>query len=372
MALTKYHIGQLIEIVDERNSYGLKNFFGININKEFMPTVADTEDLDESKYKVVRKNRFVFSGMQTGRDECIRISMYSKDDPIIVSPAYTTFEIVATNVIIPTYFFMIFLSKEKDRLGWFYSDGSIRSNLDWDRFCEMELNLPDLPTQQKYVDIYNAMMANQQSYERGLEDLKLACDGYIEDLRRNMPCEPIGPYIEKVDERNTDELLGVKDVKSVNMDGTFAKTVANVDKERINTYKVVKPNYFAYTNRINIGSIARRLPEDGICLVSASYDVFRIIDEKKIMPEYLTLWIRRKEFFRSTGFYSVGSVKDNFSVEMMKLLEIPMPGLKVQKAIVDIYKVYVIRKSINEQLKAQIKDICPILIKGALEEGKND
>ena len=368
MALNKYKIGQLIEIVDERNSFGITDFYGININKEFMPTVANTEGLDETNYKVVRKNRFVFSGMQTGRDECIRISMYLHDKPIIVSPAYTTFEVVATDVIIPTYFFMLFLSKERDRLGWFYSDGSIRSNLDWDRFCDIELNLPDISTQQKYVDIYKAMVANQQSYERGLADLKLVCDGYIEDLRRKMPCEKIGPYIEKVDERNSNLSLGVADVKSVNMDGTFAETVANVDADRIHTYKVVKPNEFAYTNRINIGSIARRLPEDGNCLVSASYDVFEITNKESLLPEYLTLWIRRSEFFRSTGFYAVGSVKDNFSVDMMKLLKIPIPDIFIQQAIVNLYQVYLTRKEINEQLKNQIKDICPILIKGSLEE----
>lgn len=128
MALTKIKLGKLISVVDERNTYGIKDFYGININKEFMPTVADTEGLNESNYKVVRKNRFVFSGMQTGRDECIRISMYLEEKPIIVSPAYITFEIKATDVVLPTYFFMLFLSKERDRLGWFYSDSSIRFN----------------------------------------------------------------------------------------------------------------------------------------------------------------------------------------------------------------------------------------------------
>lgn len=91
MALTEYKIGDLISIVDERNVFEIRDFYGVNINKEFMPTVANTEGLDETKYKVIRKNRFVFSGMQTGRDVCIRISMYSKDKPILVSPAYTTF-----------------------------------------------------------------------------------------------------------------------------------------------------------------------------------------------------------------------------------------------------------------------------------------
>ena len=164
MALTKYRIGDLISVVDERNDIGIREFYGININKEFMPTVANTEGLDETKYKVVRKNSFVYSGMQTGRDECIRISMYTKDSPILVSPAYTTFEVTSLDTVIPLYFFMKFLTKERDRYGAFCSDGSIRSNLDWDVFCDIEIELPSLEVQQKYVNVYNAMLSNQQSY----------------------------------------------------------------------------------------------------------------------------------------------------------------------------------------------------------------
>ena len=186
MALTRYKLGDLISIVDERNNFGIKDFYGINIDKEFMPTWANTEGLDETKYKVVRKNRFVFSGMQTGRDECIRISMYTNDNPVLVSPAYTTFEITATDKVIPLYFFMKFLSHEKDRYGAFCSDGSIRSNLDWEVFCDFNIDLPPLSIQQKYVDVYNSMLANQKSYERGLEDLKLVCDATIEDLIKDI------------------------------------------------------------------------------------------------------------------------------------------------------------------------------------------
>ena len=165
MRLRKCKVGSLITTIDERNEYGIDRFYGINIDKEFMPTAANTEGLDKTKYKVVRKNRFVFSGMQTGRDMCIRISMYDGDSPIIVSPAYTTFEVTATDVVLPMYFFMCFLSKEKDRLGWFYSDGSIRSNLDWDRFCDIDLELPPLIVQKKYAAIYSAMLSHLRGYE---------------------------------------------------------------------------------------------------------------------------------------------------------------------------------------------------------------
>ncbi len=371
MALTKYKIGQLIEIVDERNSYGLKNFYGINIKKEFMPTVADTEGLDERKYKVVRKNRFVFSGMQTGRDKCIRISMYMKDEPMIVSPAYTTFEVVATEIVSPTYFFMLFLSTEMDRLGWFYSDGSIRANLDWDRFCDIELELPDLATQQKYVDIYKGMVANQVAYERGLEDLKLVCDGYIEDLRRNHPCEKIGPYIEEVSTKNENDQYGIENIRGVSIEKEFIYTKADLEGVSIKGYKMVGSNCFAFNpNTARMGNkICVALNKSSeVYLVSAIYPVFKVIDETKLVPEYLMMWIKRKEFDRYARFHSWGSARETFNYCDMVDVEIPIPPIKVQKSIVNIYNAYIERKQIHEQLKQQIKNLCPILIRGAVEE----
>lgn len=160
--ITTKSVGELITYVDERNTEGLiSDFYGINIQKEFMPTLATTDGIDSRKYKIVRDNRFVFSGMQTGRDRCIRIGLY-KGAPIIVSPAYTTFEIKSSEIILPEYFFMQFLSNEMDRYGWFISDSSIRSNLDLDRFEEISFELPDIPIQQKYVDIYTAIRRVQK------------------------------------------------------------------------------------------------------------------------------------------------------------------------------------------------------------------
>ena len=156
--LIKRRVDQLITYVDERNTDGMiTDFYGININKEFMPTVANVEGVDSRKYNIVRNNRFVFSGMQTGRDECIRISLFTGTKPIIVSPAYSTFEISAVNEILPEYFFMFFLRNEMDRYGWFLSDSSVRANLDLDRFGEIELVLPPLEIQHKYVNLYAAI-----------------------------------------------------------------------------------------------------------------------------------------------------------------------------------------------------------------------
>lgn len=368
MGLTKYKIGELIEIVDERNNLGIRDFYGVNINKEFMPTVANTEGLDETKYKVVRKNRFVYSGMQTGRDECIRVSMYNKDVPILVSPAYTTFEVVATDMVNPLYFFMKFLSKEKDRYGAFCSDGSIRSNLDWDVFCDIELELPPLSIQQKYVDIYNAMLENQKSYERGLDDLKLSLEALLDEYKHKAEKQNIGSLIKEVDNRNTNGLI--KNIQGINITKQFMPSVANTNGVDLSKYKVVNKGQFVFsgmqTGRDKCIRIAL-FDKDEPIIISPAYAVLEIIDDN-VLSEYVMMWFLRKEVDRLGWFMSDGSIRTNLDMDRFYEIEIPVPDLKVQKSIVEIYNAYDVRRDINEKLKAQIKDICPILIKGSIEE----
>lgn len=371
MALTKYRIGDLISVVDERNDIGIREFYGININKEFMPTVANTEGLDETKYKVVRKNRFVYSGMQTGRDECIRISMYTKDSPILVSPAYTTFEVTSLDTVIPLYFFMKFLTKERDRYGAFCSDGSIRSNLDWDVFCDIEIELPSLEVQQKYVNVYNAMLANQQSYERGLEDLKLVCDAYIDEIRKKLPHIELGNYISLCDSKNDKLEYGINSVRGISIEKKFIDTKANMEGVSLKPYSVVKPNEFAYVTVTSRNgdkiSLARNSSNEAyIC--SSSYIVFKVNKPEELLPEYLSMLFERDEFDRYSRFNSWGSARETFDWEEMCNVRIPLPHIEIQRDIVNIFEACNERKGINEKLKTQIKDICPILIKGSIEE----
>lgn len=365
MGLTKYKIKELITVVYEKNDNGIRDFYGININKEFMQTVANTKDLDEKKYKVVRKGRFVYSGMQTGRDECIRLSMYTKEKPIVVSPAYITFEITKTDKIVPLYFFIYFLSKEKDRLGWFYSDGSVRANLDWDIFADIEIELPSINIQKKYVNIYNAMVANQQSYECGLEDLKLSIDASIEKFKHNEKRTSLGEMIEESDIRNIDGDILV--VHGVNKDKKFMPSVAS--GADLSKYKIVRKGQFA-CNLMHVGrDVAVPIAlhkEDKPIIVSPAYFVFNLIHDS-VLPEYAMMWLSRNETDRYAWFLSDTNVRSGMEKKRFCEIEIPIPDIQKQKALVEMYNVYIERRSINEKLKQQIKNLCPILIKGSLQ-----
>lgn len=366
MGLRKYKICELISVCDERNSYGYTSFYGLNINKEFMPTWANTEGLDESKYKVVRKKRFVFSGMQTGRDECIRISMYNGTEPIIVSPAYTTFEVTREDLVMPEYFFMLFLSKEKDRFGAFCSDGSIRSNLDWERFVDFDITLPDIDQQRKFVNVYHSLQNNLAVYQSKVEELKMVCDGYIEDLRRKIGTEKIGRYIKPIDERNTN--LEIKLAQGITNDKEFA-TPKQIAETETNA-KIVRTDQFAYNRATtrNGEKISIAYRSGGDCVVSSAYQVFEISAKDRLIPEYLMMWFKRTEFDRYARYMSKGSAHEFFEYEDMEDVQIPIPSVEIQRSIASIYKVYKDRKAIATQLKEQLNNICSVLIRGSLEE----
>lgn len=233
--------------------------------------------------------------------------------------------------------------------------------------------LPPLSVQQKYVDIYNSMLANQRCYERGLEDLKLTCDAYIENLRRKTPTKKIGAYLTQSDRRN-DIGLSVDFVRGLATSKAMIPTKADMDGVSLNNYKVVPPRYIAYVSdtsrrgdKVSLGFN----DTDETFLVSSISTVFGT-ELSVLIPEYLMLFLTRSEFDRYARFNSWGSARETFNFEDMCDVEIPIPDISVQKAIADIFTAYNTRKLINERLKAQIKDLCPILVKGAVEEGERE
>ena len=213
------------------------------------------------------------------------------------------------------------------------------------------------------------MVANQQCYERGLEDLKLVCDGYIEDLRHKYPCEKIGQHIERHDVRNGKN--GTKNVMGISTSKQFREPSSKVNKDELANYKVCRPRQFGFvqtTHNEKVFAYAFNNTAEDI-VVSSVNEVFST-QENKLYPEYLCMFFNRAEFDRYARFHSWGSARETFTWNDLVEVKIPIPDIQVQKAIASIYSVYIQRKEINEQLKTQIKNICPILIKGSLEEGK--
>ena len=374
MGLSKYKLGDLIELILDTNSelhYGPNDVMGMTITKEIIPTKADVKDTDLSKFLVVNQNEFIYNPRTHGKK--IGFGYNNTDNPFIISWNNIAFRVKSSmkKRVLTDYLFLHFKRDEWDREACFQSWGSSTEVFSWSNLCDMCIDLPPLSIQQKYVDIYNAMVTNQQCYERGLEDLKLTCDAYIENLRRNIPCEVIGEHINRHDVRNG--LDGTKNVMGVSTSKEFREPTSKVNRNELANYKVVRPRQISFvqtTHNEKVFANAFNNTDKDIVVTSVN-EVFSC-NEEKLLPEYLVMFFNRNEFDRYARFHSWGSARETFTWNDLIKVELPIADMTIQKSIADIYQIYKWRKSINEKLKVQIKDICPILIKGSLEEGKKN
>ncbi|MCU8565576.1 hypothetical protein M2G45_15580 [Vibrio vulnificus] len=167
-------IGDYVTLVKLKNSDGaISSLKGININKHFMPSVANVNGTDLSTYRVVKKNQFAFNPMHVGRDEVLPISMLEDDEPIIVSPAYVVFEVKDEEKLLPAYLMMWCRRSEFDRNAWFMTDNSVRGGFSWTDFCDMELPVPSIEKQREIVREYNVVndrIALNEQLTQKLED----------------------------------------------------------------------------------------------------------------------------------------------------------------------------------------------------------
>jgi len=157
--MAKYEpLGKHIRLVDERNVDSITDrVLGINIDKYFMPSVANVIGTDLSKYKFLRKGRFACNPIHVGRDERLPVALFSDDEPGIVSPAYFMFEVIDEAVLMPEYLMMWMKRPEFDRQCWLHTDGSVRGGITWDDICRMELPVPDIERQREIVRAYNVI-----------------------------------------------------------------------------------------------------------------------------------------------------------------------------------------------------------------------
>lgn len=373
--LTTYKLGDLIELSDDRNSdgvYGIDDVKGISIKKVFIETKADMSGVSLTPYILVKPDYFAYVTVTSRNGEKITLAHNTSQNTYIVSSSYIVFRIKKPELLLSKYLFMYFNRAEFDRYSRFNSWGSARETFSWQDMCDISITLPDVPTQQKYVNIYDAMCANQKAYKKGLDDLKLTCDAYIEELRRKMPCEKIGPYIQECDSKNSIGLT-IDSVRGIATSKELIPTKANMDGVSLENYKVVAPLQITYVpdtsrrgDKISLGINK----SDKSILVSSISIVFET-EKKSLLSEYLMLFFVRSEFDRYARFNSWGSARETFDWNALCDYKIPIPDITTQKNIAEIYKAFNIRKNLNEKLKQQIKNICPILIKGAIEEGKS-
>lgn len=364
-------IGPYIREVDIRNADSKVTLLrGVSTRKVLIESVANMTNVSLHNYKIAEVGQFVYVADTSRRGEKIAIAL-NDEETCIVSSIYTVFETDEKHLL-PEYLFIWFNRAEFDRYARFNSWGSARETFNWDDLCNVEIPIPDIEEQRKYVALYKGLLTNQKVYENSLEDLQLICDTYIEDLIKKEPLKRLGEYIQQSDERNRD--LQVSFLQGVSTSKVLIETKANTSGVNFSNYKVVRTGEFVYvadTSRRG-DKIALAMNSAEPCIVSAIYTVFKVIKPEELLPEYLYLYFQRTEFDRYARFNSWGSARETFDWADMCDVKLPIPSIEKQEAIVTIYHTLETRKRINEQLKESIKPLCPVLMKGVVEEMVND
>lgn len=369
MASTK--LGLYIEQSDARNTdgqYGEEAVVGLSTQKQMIKTKADLSGVNLTSYKLMPPGAFAYVPDTSRRGDKVSLAFNSTEDTYLVSSISVVFSVKKNCGLLSDYLFMYFNRPEFDRYARFNSWGSARETFSWEDMCDIDIELPSIEIQQKYVDIYNAMLDNQRSYERGLTDLKLAIDAGLEQYKHTEKRIPLKDLLSEVDVRNTE--TGLTSVYGITMLKEFIPSVANLDGVDLTRYKLVSPGQMA-CNFMHVGRdeslpIAINNTEKPL-VVSPAYFVF---DTKShiCLPEFVVMWLSREESGRFCWYISDTSVRGSFSLDCFYEIEIPVPNMAEQQYITNIYVAYQLRKEINDQLKTQIRDLCPILIKGSIEE----
>lgn len=371
MGLKKYKLGEYIER-STANNHSLKYkedmIVGVTSDGVFSSPKGNVDGVDLKPYKIVDNGDFVYN---PSRFDLGSIA-YRMEGLCIVSHLYQIFHLndKGKEKIDPIWLFIYLRRNEFRREVTFRNFGSQRPEFNFNDLSDIDLPLPSIEQQRKYVAVYLSLQNNLAAYQSKVEDLKLVCDGYLDKLKAENEKLKIGEFIEQYDERNSDNQLHVNSVKGISTEKSFIDTKADMNGVSLTSYKVVETNTFVYvpdtSRRGDKMAIALNRGEEPL-LVSSIYTTFKSNDISKLLPEYLFMFFDRPEFDRYARFNSWGSAREVFTMDDMNDVEIPIPDISVQREIVNIHKCYIERQRIATQLKEQLNNLCPILIKGSLQ-----
>lgn len=251
-------IGKYIKEVKTRNTDGtVSNLLGVNIDKYFMPSVANIVGTDMTKYKVVKKGQFACNRMHVGRDERLPVAMSISEEDFLVSPAYDVFEIKDENILNPEYLMMWFSRKEFDRNAWFYTDADVRGGLHWKAFCEMTLPIPSLEKQKEIVAEYNIIVNRIKLNEQLNRKLEVTAQAIYKQwfVYFEFPDEHGKPYKSSGGEMVWNEAIG-KEIPSKWKDGTINELIDLIDGDRGTNYpsqgEMLSEGYCLFLNAGNV------------------------------------------------------------------------------------------------------------------------
>ena len=352
-------LGDYIEQRREKNTHSGLPIRGV-AREGFIP--PKQLDADTSIYNVFYKYDFVFN---PARMELNSIALNTEYDKAICSSLYEVFYITKPKEILPEYLNLYLKREEFARYCGYDAIGSARNYFRVANMQDIRIPLPSMEVQRDLVATYEGLKRLAEENEALITPLTEACQAFIVDCKRKYQEVQLGEFIEEVDERNSDLSVTLSQGVDVNMTFIPAKREAE-DKQNA---KIVREDQFAYNKVVksNGTKLPLALRKGEPCFISSSYSVFRIIDEARIIPEFLFLLLSRSEFHRYCGYKAEGTTRDVFSFSELCRIRIPLPPLEVQQSIVRLYHCIEEAKRIAREARERLGTLCPALVQYAIE-----
>lgn len=381
MASNNVSLGELIHQVGERNKGLLSTEpLGVSIDKEFMPSVANTIGTDLSKYMLLRRNRFACNPMHVGRDRALPIARYKNDAPGIVSPAYMTFEADESKIDLD-YLELFFKLAVFDKECWFYTDSTVRGGLSWDALCSIELNLPSFDDQRKIASIVKVIrermvrLAEQNDY---LEELGQALLGeYLSSCDDVCPLGSImdfgNGFAFKSDTYTNDgryKILTIKNVQDGNVDCSNSNRI-DVLPQKMKDFCKLKLGDVVLSLTGNVGRVGIVSEED--CLLNQRVAVLQP-NQSFLLPG-LYFFFRQRAFQNEMIGIAKGTAQANLSPVETLRLDIPYNEhdfSDLSKTLTPIFD-SILANKIESLRLAELRDILlPKLMSGEIDVSKVD
>ncbi len=356
-------LGDYIEQIENRNFdllYGISDVRGCSNKKEIQLTKADVSNRSFDNFFILQPNEFVFNRRTTRMGERLGLGYNDSDRAFIFTEDYVCFRIKDDVELLPCFLYIFFLRGEFDRYVRYDSWGSATEFFNWDSMCNVQIPLPSLATQQKLVDTYNGLKTLIEQNEALIKPLSDACQAYIVDCKQKYPEVKLGDYITQRREKNNNFNVPMR---GVTRDGFIAP---KQDGANTSLYNVFYRYDFVFNPaRMELNSIYLNSEFDkAIC--SSLYEIFYVNKQNELLPEYLNLFIKRSEFARFCWYDAIGSARNYFRVANMQDIQVPLPPIDVQQAIVNIYNCAEEAKKIATEAREKMKRLCPALVQRAI------
>lgn len=366
-------LGNHIRLIDIRNRESITDrVLGINIDKFFMPSVANVIGTDLSKYKLITKGKFACNPMHVGRDERLPVALYDEEEPAIVSPAYFMFEVIDNSILNEDYLMMWFRRPEFDRICWLHTDGSVRGGITWDDICRLELPIPPIEKQLEIVNSYKAVterIALKQKINDNLEETaqSLFQEQFAAFYNENEL--PDGYSIATLD-----SLCSIKGGKRLPADGELLDTPTAHPYIRVrdlgsNRY-VCLTNQFQYIDEETHSAISRYIVNTNDIVISIvgtigligkihtslnnanlTENCVKLANIHMVTPDYLYYTLCYKKQIKEIELLTVGAVQSKlpmYNIQSMKILVPPTEVIEDFQHKFDIF---------NEQIEANTIEI---------------